>query len=88
MGQLLGHGSVLLQHNEEQPDDPNGGSDHGLLLEGDGRRKQDLFIISCFMKKELIVILLAYSWAIFVQNSGGWVSTLEVRFFLWIGVVL
>ena len=35
-----------------------------------------------FMKYERILLLLGYPWAMFVQNWGGWVTTLGVSFFL------
>ena len=41
-----------------------------------------LFIINRLMKYDCILLLLGYPWAIFVQNLGGWVNTLEVNFFL------
>ena len=37
------------------------------------------------MKYERILLLLGYPWAIFDQNLGGWVNTLEVSFYLWTG---
>ena len=45
-------------------------------------------MINCFMQYERILLLLGYPWAIFVQNLGGWVNTLEVSFFFGPGVFL
>ena len=42
-----------------------------------------MIIINRFMKYERILLLLGYPWAIFIQNLGGWVNTLEVNFFFW-----